>query len=296
MKKILVSLCSLFVICLSAISCVSMDFSDIALNMIDDGGESVVKSVNAIKRAATDITPEEEYYLGRSTSAIIIEKNGGLYNNTEKTKYVNKICGALVMYSEKPYLYKGYSVGILNSQDLNAISTPGGHIFITKGMYDIADSEDALAAIIAHEIAHIQLNHASDVIKMSRTMEAVTATVDAVDKMTRSREELEEEEWVNALSLAYVEKILTDGFSSEQEYEADAYALKLLVDAGYDPKTMADALVALKMNQNGKTTFDKTHPRPNDRLEKVNAKLKAEPFVSCKANKEERIERFKKYR
>ena len=131
---------------------------------------------------------------------------------------------------------------------------------------------------------------------MSRTMEAVTATVDAVDKLTRSREELEEEEWVNALSLAYVEKILTDGFSSEQEFEADAYALKLLVDAGYDPKTMADALVALKMNQNGKTTFDKTHPRPNDRLEKVNAKLKAEPFVSCKANKEDRIERFKKYR
>lgn len=296
MKKILVSLFSVFIISLSVISCASMDFSDVALNMIDGGGEKVVKSVTAIKRAATDITPEEEYYLGRSTSAIIIERNGGLYNNAEKTKYVNKICGALVMYSEKPYLYKGYSVGILNSKDLNAISTPGGHIFITKGMYDIADSEDALAAIIAHEIAHIQLNHASSVIKMSRTMDAVTATVDAVDKMTRSKEEVEEEEWVNALSLSYVEKMLTDGFSSDQEFEADAYALQLLVNAGYDPKAMADALVALRMNQNGKTTLDKTHPRPHDRLEKVNTKLKTEPFVSCKANKADRMARFKKYK
>jgi predicted Zn-dependent protease len=48
---------------------------------------------------------------------------------------------------------------ILDSRELNAFSTPGGHIFITKGFIDIIPSEDALAGIIAHELAHVMLKH-----------------------------------------------------------------------------------------------------------------------------------------
>lgn len=296
MKKVLLCLLGSLLLSLSLTSCLTMDFTDFKGLELDAEGESIVRSVQSIKRAASDITPEEEYSLGRITAVCIIDRYGGLYKNSEKTKYVNKICGALVVNSEKPYLHKGYSVGILNTYDLNAISTPGGHIFITKGMYEIADSEDALAALIAHEIAHIQLNHASNAIKVSRKLEAVTTTIDAVDKVTRSEEEAEEENWVQALSLGYVEKVINDGFSSEQEYEADAYALQLLIDAGYDPKAMVDCLNTLKQKQNGNSTLDITHPKPADRLDRVNKILVTEPYKSCTANKADRMARFKKYK
>lgn len=292
MKKVLAFFTALLFISLSFTSCLSMDLADIV--ELDAQDKSIIRSVTAIKRAASDITPEEEYSIGRIAAACIVERYG-LYKNSEKTKYLNKICGSLTIYSEKPYLYNGYCVGILNTYDINALSTPGGHIFITKGMYELADSEDALAAIIAHELAHIQLNHASNAIKVSRTLEAVTATVDAVDKITRDPDEVEEEEWVNALSLAYVNKMVNDGFSSEQEYEADAYALQLLLDAGYDPSALTDVLNKLKEKQSG-STFDTTHPDPKDRFDRVNTKLKSEPYVSCKANKADRKARFNKYK
>lgn len=295
MKKLFKSFVFLVGILFCFNSCLSLDSISDVIEMADTG-EKVVKSVQAISRAASDITPEEEYSIGRISAATIIEKYDGLYSDEKKEKYLNNICGALVINSEKPYLYKGYSVGLLNSNDINAISTPGGHIFITKGMYDLATSEDELAAILAHEIAHIQLNHASNTIKTSRTTQAVFTTVQAVDSIVRDSSEREEMAWVNEISTEYVEKLITDGFSSELEYEADSYALTLLLDAGYDANAMIEVLNALNKNNKDKFTFDLTHPKPSSRIEKVSKVLKNEPFISSKANKEDRMARFNKYR
>lgn len=296
MKK-LVKIGLLFCVAVSTTSCISTNLLDLPddLARLDKTANSIVRSVESIERASQEITPEDEYYLGRTIAAIILKQNK-LYSSTKKVQYLNKICSALVVNSEKPYLYNGYKVAILDSKDLNAISTPGGHIFISKALYDLADSEDVLAAILAHEIAHIQLGHSIQSVKTARVTEAVIATADALDRVLSDEERSREEEAINKAASEYVDQLINQGFSRDQEFKADAYAAKLLLDAGYDPKAMLDLLKILVLYQDGSTTLDKTHPTPDKRVKKINDVLKAEPYASCKANKEDRMARFKQYR
>jgi predicted Zn-dependent protease len=67
---------------------------------------------------------------------------------------------------------------ILDTREVNALTTSGGHIFVTRGFIALADSEDTLAAILAHEIAHIQLEHGVELInRMSLTWELTDAGI-----------------------------------------------------------------------------------------------------------------------
>ena len=114
--------------------------------------EKVDKSREAIAKSKEGISPEQEYIIGRSVAAKVLS-NYKLYNNKEATKYVNEICTAITSSSDMPTLYNGYVVGILDSKEINAISTPGGHILVTKGLLECASSEDAVAAVFtaAHD-------------------------------------------------------------------------------------------------------------------------------------------------
>lgn len=268
------------------------------LNMIDQAADldstasSVKRSVNSIKKASEEITPEDEYILGRTVASVILKDNN-LYTSTRKTKYVNNICYAIVLNSEKPDLFNGYKVAILDSPDLNAISTPGGHIFISKGLLDLCDSEDTLAAVIAHEIAHIQLGHSTKVIKSSRVAQAIVDSADAIDRLTRDEPKSELEEEISVAASDFVLKLAEEGYSKDQEFEADEYAIKLLADAGYSPAAMKTVLELLKTKQNGNTTLDKTHPSPDKRIKKVKSVLAKAPYVDNKSDPNDRMARFK---
>ena len=141
---------------------------------------AITSSVESIEKASETITPEEEYYIGRSVAASIATQFPVDHGNLQMTTYLNNICETLVMNSDKPYLFKGYYVVILDTDEINAMATPGGHIFVSRGLIDCTDSEDALAAVLAHEIAHVQLGHSVSAIKASRVRSAVSSTTKAV--------------------------------------------------------------------------------------------------------------------
>ena len=130
----------------------------------------------AIAKAAEPITPEQEYYIGRSVAATLLQSYD-LADEVKLTAYLNKICMALVIHSERPELYNGYHVSILDSDQINAFATSGGHILITRGLLSCAENEDALASVIAHEIGHIQLQHSLKAIKTSRNSQAALQRV-----------------------------------------------------------------------------------------------------------------------
>ena len=69
---------------------------------------AITSSVQSIEKAAEDITPEEEYYIGRSVAASIATTYPIDHGSYQMTAYLNNICQTLVMNSDKPYLYKGY--------------------------------------------------------------------------------------------------------------------------------------------------------------------------------------------
>jgi predicted Zn-dependent protease len=238
--------------------------------------DSIVSSAGAINRAAEEITPEQEYYIGRAVGAHILIRYQVDNSRPAFTAYLNRIANALVINSARPVWYNGCHVAILDSPEINAFATSGGHIFVTQGLLENAASEDALAAVLAHEIAHIQLRHSIGAIKTSRITQAIIATgSSAVTAATHgtSLEELTDifDESVTEI----VSTLINNGYSQTQEFAADALALSLLDSAGYHPASLIDMLRALEKSQpNRPGGFNTTHPSPGDRISRAEREVR----------------------
>ena len=250
-----------------------------AVNTItnNETAKSIVKGVATFaqsKQAADNLTAENEYYLGRAVAANITGTYK-VYRNTALEAYLNRICKAIVVNSPRPDIYKGYYVAILDTNEINAFATPGGHIFVTRGLIACAQTEDALAAVIAHEIAHIQLRHALTSIRNARYANAAIsgALAGIGDTAANTVNEL------TSIMGTSVDEIITTmvvkGYSKNDELAADKEALSLLAAAGYDPSAMLGMLEILKEKQGNdkKSGFGKTHPTPADRISAVKKNL-----------------------
>lgn len=252
----------------------------------------IVSTTESVYKVTEQITPENEYYIGRATAAIILN-DYNLYNEPNLTKYLNKICGAITINSEKPDLYNGYYVAVLDSDEINAMATPGGHILITRGLLKCTSNEEELASVIAHEIAHIQKQHSISSIKTSRFKD-LSLNVASLAINESDNDEAKQMMSVFGDSVDdVVSSLVLNGFSQEQEFEADSYALELLNNAGYNPHSIVNMLKTLEQNQaNHKRGFVKTHPEPKKRIKKIEKELKK---YSKSKTQEERISRFQTY-
>ena len=252
----------------------------------------IVSTTESVYKVTEQITPENEYYIGRATAAIILN-DYDLYNEPNLTKYLNKICGAITINSEKPDLYNGYYVAVLDSDEINAMATPGGHILITRGLLKCTSNEEELASVIAHEIAHIQKQHSISAIKTSRFKD-LSLNVASLAINESDNDEVKQMMSVFGDSVDdVVSSLVLNGFSQEQEFEADSYALELLNNAGYNPHSIVNMLKTLEQNQaNHKRGFVKTHPEPKKRIKKIEKELNS---YSKSKTQEERISRFQTY-
>jgi predicted Zn-dependent protease len=243
-----------------------------ALGVIDQNtANAISQSAQAIGRAAEDITPEQEYYIGRAVGANILVAYKIYNGNPALTEYLNQICRAITINSPKPFLYNGYHVNILDTDEINAFATSGGHIFLTRGLIACAESEDALAGVIAHEIAHIQLQHGIQSIKNSRITQALIVTGTSAVGVAAGMDVVELTSVFNESIGEIVTTMVSNGYSQAQEFEADATALSLMAAAGYDPQGLLAMLRVLERNQRDTTSgFGKTHPTPTQRISNAN--------------------------
>ena len=230
--------------------------------------DAIVKSGTAIGKAFEEITPEQEYYIGRAVGANILSTYKILTVSPGWTAYVNLICNALIINSPRPESFNGYHVNILDSDEINAFATSGGHIFITRGLINSTASEDTLAAVIAHEISHIQLQHGLKAIKNSRITQAILVTGSSAASAASGSYNLGEMVDVFNDSInEIITTMVTNGYSQSQEFEADTMAMELMALAGYEPSSLVDVLKVLEKSQSSHPGgFNKTHPTPTQRI------------------------------
>jgi predicted Zn-dependent protease len=256
-----------------SLSCETIGSSDFRKNFLDktdldkNTKDAIGLAGRAVANASEDITPEQEYYIGRAVAANIL-KNYSLWNgNSALTAYVNRICNAIAINSPRPDIFKGYHVALLDSNEINAFATSGGHIFITRGLVSSAKSEDALAGVIAHEIAHIQLQHSIKAIRTSRITNALMVTGASAAGAVSGYDVNEMADIFNETVGDIVGTLVNNGYSQVQEFDADKTALSLLAGAGYNPSGLIDMLKELQKIQKGDAGgFNKTHPSPDKRL------------------------------
>ena len=249
------------------------------------------QSFNGFNTANDEINLIDAYYLGRAVAANILSHYKPYTRNQEATQYLNRICQTLVINSSRPPVFNGYYVMILDSNEFNAFATPGGHIFVTKRLIEAAGSEDMLAAVIAHELAHIMLKHGITVInetKVENEMAAIAGWAAGTAAGNSPSARLAAN-FRNSISKT-VDVLMKNGYSQTQEFEADREAMDLLFKAGYDPAAVIDMLKVLQQFQGSQSGgFFTTHPLPIMRI----ANLENWPFPVRNTTRQYRTARFK---
>lgn len=258
-------------------SCQSMLTSTVkATNQAEKAGaispltaESIKKSTSAVSRSIEEFTPEQEYYIGRSVAAVILTKYPS-YPNRPANEYLNLLGQTLAKVSDMPEIFSGYRFLVLNSDEINAFATPGGHIFITTGLLRCCRNEDAVAAILAHEIGHIQLKHGMQAIKKARVTEALTTITTESVRVLAPNEVSNFTETFGGV-ITDITTMIHSGYSRSFEYAADDAAQTILRRVGYDPNGLVAMLMVMGKNlkPGEKAGFAKTHPAPQERIDEI---------------------------
>jgi predicted Zn-dependent protease len=234
---------------------------------------SLSQMESAFASTDDDVFPLDAYFLGRAVAANIVDRYRLLLQKPEAIRYLNKICAAIAINSPMPDVYNGYHAMILDSAEMNAFATSGGHIFITRGLLEALATEDALAAVLAHEIAHIQLQHSVELIKTMQITLDLSNTADrAAGIAARAASVSERKTLFDNAVRDMVSALIVNGYTQEQEFQADIYAVKLLALAGYSPASILDALGILQRTA-GTGGFYNTHPSPAPRINNIRQEL-----------------------
>ena len=147
---------------------------------------------------------------------------------------------------------------------LNAASLPGGFIFVFKGVLDAARTDDELAGVIAHEVAHISARHG-----VKRLQGAYGALIAQV-LSTQANGPL-------AAGVDLALNSLFSAYSQQDEFEADRLSIKYMRKAGYDPGGMVVFLKKLKADhEKGRLrmfSYWKTHPFISKRISAANQEI-----------------------
>jgi len=239
-------------------------------------------------------TAQDEYFLGRAVAAALLARYKPYTANPELTDYLNRICRAIAINSSRAEIYNGYRVIILDSPQFNAFATPGGHILVTKALVEAASSEDALASVIAHEMAHIILRHGIALVDNAKFNERMAdiaqRAADFAGKNSAAAGRVME---LRNSVAPLVEAMVQNGYSREQEFEADKEAAALLAAAGYDPAALVDMLRVLQRVQTSQQGgFNSTHPSPTQRIASVESAVKRHRVTDTRAY---RMPRYKKF-
>jgi len=212
-------------------------------------------------------TLEDQYYLGRAVAANILTIYRLYTENPALTRYLNLICQAIVINNPAIELFDGSFVVILDSPELNAFASPGGHILVTKGLVEAAVSEDMLAAVIAHELAHIKLKHGIKMIEEMRFFADMNAVADRGFEFLSGSSGAQRLAEFRASVTAMTDTMLRNGYSQDQEFEADREAVALMSAAGYDPDALVAVLKVLYDNRDtGGMGLNATHPSALERV------------------------------
>ncbi|PWB67629.1 MAG: peptidase M48 [Deltaproteobacteria bacterium] len=231
--------------------------------------QSIVKTTSAVAKTFEDITPEQEYYIGRTVGAVIVSRYKP-YANAEANNYLNLLGQTLAQASDRPETFGGYHFLILDSGEINAFAAPGGLIFVSRGMLRLCRSEDAVAAVLAHEIGHVQLRHGLQSIDKSRLTQALTTIAAESAKTMGSKEIADLTRAFEGSITDITATMINNGYSRSFEREADAAAVSILSRVGYDPEGLVAMLGEMEKNlKPGGLDFAKTHPSPKSRIDDI---------------------------
>jgi predicted Zn-dependent protease len=220
----------------------------------------VQKAALAVPREAPRTTGRERT-ASDADHAKLVASFGGEYRSPATLRLVSDVTDRLVKATERPE--ETYAVTLLDSPVINAFALPSGRLYVTRGLLALASDTSEVAAVLAHEIAHVTLRHATARTELALRSQLVSKVVADVlnDPVTGAQ-------------LQSQSKFALARFSRDQELEADSVGVRTLARAGYDPfgagrfLTALSRTTALKTGTGmaGEPDMLATHPGTTERI------------------------------
>jgi predicted Zn-dependent protease len=260
--------------------------------MTQEQSNALVRSAEAVEKTFQDITPEQEYYIGRSVAATVLTTYKPL-DREQANAYLNLLGQTVAQFSAKPEVFGGYHFLLLDTDEVNAFAAPGGLILISRGMVRCCKNEDQLAAVLAHEISHVDHQHGLKAIRKGRLTSALTIIGSEAGK-SLGGEQLAQVTAAFEDSISDITSTLVNrGYSRATEFEADKGAVAIMRKLGYDPAALVTMLEQMQQQlQPGGPGFAKTHPAPQTRIAEVRRLVGGgTPAAAGQAVRQERFQR-----
>jgi len=221
---------------------------------------------------------EAEILFGRELSARILG-NYRLVDDEKMNRYVNLVGKAVALHGGRPEII--YRFGVLDSDEINAFAAPGGYIFITRGALMKMDNEAQLAAVLAHEIAHIEKKHVVRELNIrGKEDSGAGGIVSLVEGGTGSLKVVLEQALDDAANI-----LMNRGYKIKDEIEADRVGILLASVAGYNPSALKEFLNNVKSFEKEDKTYKGEHPIFEVRMREINKTLEANRLQDVKKAK-----------
>lgn len=200
---------------------------------------------------------DEEIAIGREITGNLLGA-APLVKDEALQKYVNSVGRWVASQSERPDL--SWHFGVIDSEDLNAFSAPGGYVVITKGMYRKFTNEAQLAGVLGHEIGHVVKKHQLKILQKQQLLNVGAGLLS--DKLGKDNK-------LVSKAIGSGAEISARSLDKSAEFEADRLGMSYAIRAGYDPYGLTDVLQTLSQTNKSDSSVAllfKTHPLPEDRL------------------------------
>lgn len=211
---------------------------------------------------------QDDVKIGREYSAQV-EKQFPILNDYESTRYIQNVGQRLVRNIPSEFQQPAfqYSFKIVNARDINAFALPGGPMYVNRGMIEAANNEGEMAGVMAHEISHVALRHATaQATQQSNPLNQILGIGAILGGYILGGQT------GAAIGNTIYSSLLVYPYSREYETQADVLGAQILARAGYDPRDLANMFRTIEKESGGSRGPEwlSTHPDPGNRYENIN--------------------------
>jgi predicted Zn-dependent protease len=211
------------------------------------------------------LTLEQEIALGLRSAPQMAAQFGGVTRNEKAARAVKAIGERLVAGSvaaKAPYRYSFHVLA--DPRTVNAFALPGGPIFITEGLLRMLRTGGEVAAVLGHEIGHVVARHSAEQLAKQQLLQGLVGAV-AVGSGDYSAAQITQ----------VVGGLINMKYGRDDEIESDQLGLRIMSEAGYDPRSMLRVMEVLAKASGGsrQPEFLATHPNPGNRAERIQAEI-----------------------
>jgi predicted Zn-dependent protease len=228
---------------------------------------AAIAQQTVIKASNNKYNVQDDVKLGQQAAAEI-EKQFPIMNDRDANDYIERVGQRLVdsipaQFNQPAFNYR---FKLVNARDLNAFALPGGPMYVNRGMIESARNEGELAGVMAHEISHIALRHATAQATRQSSAKSTLGTIGLILGGAI----------LGGQTGAQLGGLFAQGwqtkYSREYESEADILGARIMAGAGYDPRDLANVFqtIAQERGRGGAPEWLSSHPDPGNRYDRIN--------------------------